>query len=142
MFRVFLLALVLIRTRDSSLISRETCSRVCLFLCSYGRWTGGSGGVSLIRFVCSSSRSHRFLIPTHTHSVSFFLLVFCFFLYIGDFLTVCMIQLYIYTTPACAISSDQECSCRSERVAWRTMSIAYSMIVLRIRVGCHCGRYN
>ena len=63
-------------------------------------------GFSLIRFVCSSrSRSRRFLVPAHTHSVSFFLfIVFCSFLYISDFLTVCMIQLYIYTTRGCAIA--------------------------------------
>jgi hypothetical protein len=29
----------------------------------------------------------------------------CFFLYIGDFFNVCMIQLYIYTTRVCEITS-------------------------------------
>ena len=85
---------------------------------------GGGGpvvvvlGASLIRFVCSSrSGSRHFLVPAHTHSVSFFFhfVVFCSFLYIGDFLTVCMIQLYIYTTPACAIAFGQYCfSCLPE----------------------------
>ena len=61
------------------------------------RWIGGGSG-ALISFVRSlRSRSRRFLVPAHTHSV--FFLVFC-FLCIGDFLTVRMKQLYIYTTPA------------------------------------------
>lgn len=98
-----LLVLVFLQTCDSYLICRETCNIVVRMGCG-----GGSGGASLIRTPKSWSR--RFLVlPTRTFIVFFFLfIVFSFFLYVGDFLTVYMIRLYMYTTPACAIASGQE----------------------------------
>ena len=78
-----LLVLVLLRTRDPYIISRETFSRI-LILSSYVRMEDGSGsGGALIRFVPTSSESPFLSTCSHTFSVSFFFFViFCsFFVY-------------------------------------------------------------
>ena len=90
-----------------------------------------------------------FLTPAHTHSHIvrvqpqasfrlFFFVVFCFFLYIGDFLLMCMIQLYIYMTLAARSRLIKSVFLRE--VAWGDYySITYFMIYGRLALGVRVG---